>query len=251
MIWKDLVSTNKIVLKKSSKAFRNNPELMVVGAFYLIAVMLAARISSSVGIFGGLIMTLLQSAILSDYLFLMNRIVYTGKFTMADFKSGFSVYFRKVWVVLFVIFVARYGISILLQPFQMILPGAGFLLLLFNFVALLLLNPLPETLYQKHFQELESFSYAFRFSKENVISWFGPNILMGAILYGFYTLIAKGVTFIIKGLPYSVQFSLYAVLIAILLQAGIGYAMVYRGYLFQILSTTTRRKRVFMRNLNR
>jgi len=247
----DIIVTNKLTLKKSTKALRNNPGLLVVGAFYMIAVMVVAQVAGLFGIFGGLIMTLFQSAVLSNYLFLMNRIIRTGKFTQDDFQHGFGVYFRKVWVVLLIIWVAQFAVITLAQPFGMLIPAFGLVTLIAQVVAFVLFNPLPETLYQKHLGELDSFMYAFGFIRENWIDWFVPNIVLGGACYGIYRGINLLFATTLRGLPFAMQTSLFIVLIAILVQAILGYMMVYRGFLFEMLSTTTRRKRLFMRHINR
>ncbi|WP_430883493.1 hypothetical protein [Fusibacter sp. JL216-2] len=250
-VLQDILITNKLAFKKSTKAVKNNPGLLVVGAFYMIAVMVVAQVAGLFGIFGGLIMTLFQSAVFSNYLFLMNRIVRTGQFTQDDFQHGFKVYFRKVWVVLLIIWVAQFAVMTLAQPFGMLIPAFGLITLIAQVVAFVLFNPLPETLYQKHLGELDSFMYAFSFIRENWIDWFVPNIVLGGACYGIYRGINLLFATTLRGLPFAMQTSLFIVLIAILVQAILGYMMVYRGFLFEMLSTTTRRKRLFMRHINR
>jgi len=243
--------TNKTVLKKSTKALQHNPGLLVVGAFYLIAVIVVAQLAGMFGIFGGLIMTLFQSAVFSNYLFLMNRIVRVGRFTQDDFRMGFKAYFRKIWVVLLIIWVAEFAIATLAQPIGMLIPAFGLVSLIVKMIAFAVFNPLPETLYQKHLAEVDSFMFAFNFIKENWIDWFVPNVLLGGACYGVYWGINQIFTTVLRGLPYALKTSLSLVLIAILVQAIMGYMMVYRGFLFEMLSTTTRRKRLFMRHLNK
>lgn len=247
----DIMVTNKAVIKRSNKALQNNPGLLLVGAVYLIAVMVVAQLAGMFGIFGGLIMTLFQSAVFSNYLFLMNRIIRVGSFTPEDFQMGFKVYFRKVWVVLLIIWVAQYAVALLSQPFGLFLPAAGLVTLIANVIAFVVLNPLPETLYQKHLGEMDSFIYAFKFIKENWIDWFVPNVILGGACYGLYYGINMVFSTALSGFPFAVRTSLSIVLIAILVQAILGYMMVYRGFLFEMLSTTTRRKRLFMRHINR
>ncbi len=250
-VLQDIIITNKTIIKKSIKALRSNPGLLIVGAFYLVAVMLVMQIAGMFGMFGGLIITLFQSAVLSNYLFLMNRIVRVGRFTQDDFQSGFKVYFRKVWVVLLIIWVGQLAVVTLAQPLNLLIPAFGLVSLIVQVVAFVVFNPLPETLYQKHLGEIDSFIYAFNFIKENWIDWFIPNIILGSACYGIYWAINNLFYTVLRGLPYALKTSLAIVLIAILVQAILGYMMVYRGFLFEMLTTTTRRKRLFMRHINR
>lgn len=239
------------MFRKSTRALQQNPGLLVVGAFYLIAVMVVNQIAGLFGIFGGLITTLFQSAVLSDYLYLMNRIIRVGHFTPDDFKLGFRVYFRKIWVVLLIIWVAQFAVMTMSQPLGLLLPSVWMISVIIRVVALAVFNPLPETLYQKQLGELDSFMYAFDFIKQNWIDWFVPNIVLGGACYGVYTGANMLMAVTLRGLPFAMRTSLTLVLVAILLQAILGYMMVYRGYLFNMLSTTTRRKRLFMRHMNR
>ncbi len=79
-----------------------------------------------------------KSAVFSNYLFLMNRIVRTGQFTQDDFQHGFKVYFRKVWVVLLIIWVAQFAVMTLAQPFGMLIPAFGLITLIAQVVAFVL-----------------------------------------------------------------------------------------------------------------
>lgn len=250
-VLQDILVTNKAVMKKSSRALQNNPGLLLVGAVYLIAVIVVAQLAGSVGIFGGLVMTLFQSAVFSNYLFLMNRIVRVGQFTQEDFRMGFRVYFRKVWIVLLIIWVAEFAVVTLAQPIGLFIPAFGLVTLIAQVIAFVLFNPLPETLYQKHLAEVDSFTYSFKFIRENWIDWFIPNVVLGGACYGLYWGINRIFATALGGLPFALRTSLSIVLIAILVQAILGYMMVYRGFLFEMLSTTTRRKRLFMRHINR
>ena len=247
----DIMVTNKAVIKKSTRAIQNNTGLLIVGAVYMIALLIVAQLAAGVGIFGGLVMTLFQSAVFSNYLFLMNRIIRVGKFTQDDFRLGFKVYFRKIWIVLLIFMVAEFALVTIAQPFGMFIPAFGLIILIAKVIAFVVLNPLPETLYQKHLAEVESFSYAFSFIRENWIDWFIPNVILGGACYGLYLGINLVFATALRGLPFAVQTSLSIVVISILVQAILGYMMVYRGFLFEMLSTTTRRKRLFMRHINK
>jgi len=250
-IIQDIMVTNKTVFQKSTKALKNNPALLIVGAVYLIAVMIVGQLAGLFGIFGGLIMTLFESAVLSNYLFLMNRIVRVGQFTQDDFQMGFRVYFRKIWVVLLIIWVAEFAIATLSQPLGLFIPAVGLISLIAKVIAVVLFNPLPEAIYQKHLDEMDCFIYSFNFIKENWIDWFVPNVLLGGACYGVYKAINVLFSTLLRGLPFAVKTSMSLVLIAILVQAILGYMMVYRGFLFELLSTTTRRKRLFMRHIDK
>ncbi len=250
-VLQDIMVTNKLVFKKSLKALQKNPGLLIVGAIYFIAVVIVSQLAAGISIFAGLIMTLFQSAVYSNYLFLMNRIIRVGHFTQDDFRMGFRAYFRKIWIVLLIIWVAEFAVVTLAQPIGLFIPAFGLVKIIAQVIAFILINPLPETLYQKHLAEVDSFAYAFNFVKENWIDWFVPNIILGGACYSVYWGINQVFATALRGLPYALKTSLSLVLFAILVQAILGYMMVYRGFLFDMLSTTTRRKRLFMRHINK
>ncbi len=253
---KDIIRTNKDVVNKSLKAFIDNPSLLMVGGVYLIVILIMSRLTPLFGFLGGLISVLVNSAIISNYMYLMHCILSYGKFDQDDFKAGFLAYFRTVWVVYLVIFTARYAINLLIMPIGAVLGGVtGYLMIGIWFIAFVVLNALPETLYQKNLMEWDSFIYSFEFIKENVFEWFVPNFILLSIFYGIYKILTIVIDKIISYIPvfsytFELQVGIYGILMVIVLQFVIGFVMLYRGFLFKILSTTTRRKRYFMRNPN-
>jgi archaellum biogenesis protein FlaJ (TadC family) len=146
-------------------------------------------------------------------------------------------------MVLFVLWVANYGISLLLMPILNAM-NLGFVLYAFYIFVFLILNPLPEMIYQRHYSEPETLMKSVEFSRENVISWFVPNsVLIVALL---------AVRGLINGLLAPVGSSLLILLVMSVVSAGlISFGMIYRGYLFDILYKTTRRKRLFSETMYR
>ncbi len=249
-VLQDIVVTNKKVMTKSFKAIQKNPALLGVGVLYVLLLLVGFQVSIIAGFLGGIVMTLVQSALLSSYLFLMNRIIRTGRFKQEDMTDGVRVYFRKIWITLIIVFVAQYGLSLVAQIFGTVLPFAGLIWIIAYCLAIILLNPLPEVIYQKHVDELGTFTYAYGFVKENWIDWFIPNVLLGAVIWVVNTGINMAFGAIASGFSIGLGLSFPVVISAIVLQAFISYSMIYRGLLFHELSTTTRRKRLFMRHMN-
>ena len=245
-IFLDLWHTNLKVAKKTFYLSKDNPKLFLLGIPYMIILLIASRIAIAAGIFAGLILLLIQSAIISDYLFILNKLLRTGKFDIEDFKSGFRVYFRKVYISLFFIRVVYLGVDIFLDPFRSV---KLMTIMILNIVAFVLLNPLLEVIYQKRLTEMDSFKYSIQFVKENWFDWFIPNSVLLALSYGLYKLIVINVMRITY-VSQTYAWVIIAVLFAILSQILIGYGMVYRGCLFDLLSKTTRRKRIFTRHLH-
>jgi len=120
---------------------------------------------------------------------------------------------------------------------------------LVTLIVLILLNALPETIYQKYYSSSESIKYAFDFFKENWLNWFIPNVVFFALLYAL-----EGINFTSLFMP-SINIlggiSLSEIVEYLISQVIFSFMMIYRGYLFQLLSTSTRRKRMFMKNMYR
>ncbi len=111
-----------------------------------------------------------------------------------------------------------------------------------NLFMLIIFNAIPETIYQKYYSEGDTVVYATQFIKENALEWFAPNVILLGILY----LISSRLSLFLA----SLNLSIVGTLISLVLVSGItSFAMIYRGYLFEMLTTTTRRKRVFMNNM--
>jgi len=176
----DLWHTNLKILRKTVIALKNNKSIFALGIPYLIVLGIAAQLASGLSFFAGLIMLLIQSAILSDYLWIMGKIIRYGKFSMNDFKIGYKIYFRKVYISLLLIRFAYFGIEVFLDYFSTIEFYATMIL---NISVLIFLNPLIEVIYQKNLQEWDGFKYAYRFIVKNWIEWFIPNIVIISSIY--------------------------------------------------------------------
>ncbi len=246
----DILRTNRDVLLKTAQTLKNNMEILVVGGFYLLVILLSSRLTPLFGFLGGIVSILIQTALISNYLYIMNCIVFHGTFDKNDFRAGFSVYFRMIWVIFLVIITLRYAIDLLvLVPLSAMMGFAIiYIKLLYWVIIFIAFNALPETIYQQDLSELDDFKYSFNFIKTNPIEWFIPNIILFGILYIVYNFASSIIHMITRGLPFDIQFALYWVLMIIVLQIIIGFIMIYRGVLYNILSNSTRKKRYFMRN---
>ena len=174
---------------------------------------------------------------------LYNAITY-NRITFHNFKDGFTQYLWKVYGIFFVAWIASYALSIVIN----LIGSVGVVLYsLLSLLALILLNPLPETIYQKHYSSVESIKYAFDFIKENWLNWFVPNIILFGIIYLITgnLVLDMFTTHLALGFRLDIQ-SLIRYLVA---QSIFSFTMIYRGHLFNLLSTSTRRKRMYMNRL--
>jgi hypothetical protein len=246
----DLFYTNKKVFKKTFKSLIKYQELLVIGIPYLILGMIAMRFSYSLTFFAGLIIFAALSAIISDYLFVIENIVKYDRFNWNIFKHGFKVYFRKIFALLFVYYIVDYGIKLFILPLARFIPGGYLISFLLPIILLIVLNVMPETIYYKSYDEIDSIKYSLAFLKHNIISWLVPNGMMGVLLFGLYHLIFRLVSIATSSFSYAVGLTIDLLVVAIFLQAFVGFAFVYRGYLYKLLDSTTRKKRIFSRYIN-
>lgn len=250
-IIQDLIVTNKKVVKTTIKNLKDNPELLVIGVPYIILLTLGLMMASSINLIGGLLLFLIESAVFSSYLHVVDRIVTTGKFHMDDVKDGFTVYFRKVYVILLIFYFINVGLSLFVYPLLSIIPFSRVIIWLIMLGIFLVFNPLPEMIYQKHYSEVETIKNTFEFSKNNIITWFVPNILFMIVIGGLTFIISSALLTILPlNLGSSFNISLQIVLSLIIVQGVIGAVMVYRGNLFNTLINTSRRKRMFSRYMD-
>ncbi len=254
-ILKDLLLVNKSTLKKTSRLFLSNWIIVFTGFVYTllnIALLIVMNIFFRIPIirfFSGIVSFIATSAMISNYLYLLNQIIRYGRVTLQDFKEGFIVYLWKVYGVLFIGWAAGFLFDRIIAPviYSINLSLAGTISFIVSFLVLILMNALPESIYQKHYSSWETVTYAFDFVKENWIEWFVPNVIMLGLFYLVTGNVIKDVFAISSG--YFFSFSLKGILLYVIGQIMFSFIMIYRGILFDILSTSTRRKRAFMQHL--
>lgn len=254
-ILKDLLLVNKSTLKKTSKLFLDNWIIVFTGFIYTllnIALVVVMNLIFSIPIirfFSGIISFIATSAMISNYLYLLNQIIRYGRVTVQDFKDGFKAFLWKIYGVLFIGWAAGFLFDRIIAPviYSLNLSLAGTISFIISFLVLVLINALPESIYQKHYSAWETVLYAFNFVKENWIEWFAPNIIMLGLFYLVTGNVIKDVLAISSGMFFS--FSLKGILLYIIGQVMFSFIMIYRGVLFDILSTSTRRKRAYMQHL--
>lgn len=249
-IIQDLLITNKKVYKSTLAKLKNNPELLVIGVPYIVLLALGVMMASSISLIGGILLTVVTSAVFSSYLYVIDNIISKGKFHMDDIKDGFRVYFRKIYIIVLLFYLLNYGLSLFVYPLLGIIPFGYYIIMLIRFAILLVFNPLPEMIYQKYHSEIDTIKSTLEFSKNNLVTWFVPNIIFMTLIWVLTTVISNVVMIIIPSVGGSVGLSIQILISLILVQAVIGSVMIYRGELFNILSTSTRRKRLFKRHMD-
>lgn len=241
-ILQDVIITNSKVLKKSVDAVRKNPIVIILGIVYTFVWSIIAMVSMSLGIIGSLLLTLTSAALGSHILYVIEKVVGERTLNLKYWQDGIKAHFRPVILFMFLYNLVNYALSLFVVPVFNAM-GLGLVVtLIVQFLIFIFFNPLPETIYHTYAHESVILERTFKFVIDNKFAWFIPNILVSGVLYLAY----KGLSGIFASLPYAVGF----VLTSLILSGFIGFVMIYRGYLYDMLSSSSRRKRLFMRHMN-
>jgi hypothetical protein len=216
-----------VLLRAAALVRRNWPVLGTVFGYAAIFAF-TLPIAAGLGLLGGLLLGLAQSACLASFLYLVEMIVRTSKVTVGDFRRSFGVYLGDVIGVLFLFWLfRRIVVPVLLQS-----PNGLAILLAVELAAFVFFNAVPELIYLGHHSLLELLTESASFIAENWIEWFPPNLLAAA---AFFVLLA---------LPFPAG-ALGSLLRWAVLALCLYFTMVMRGLLFLELHGSSRRSRLF------
>lgn len=234
-ILQDIIEVNTETAGKTFTALKTCPVLIPVTIGVLLINVMIAMAAGYFGFLAGLFLLIADGAVLGAYLYALEQVIRYRKLKISDLQYGMKAYFRRTVIMIMIINLGFYALSIL----GGILGGLGSIIMLLGYLgAFIFLNPLPEMLYLKYYSEGESLSKAFEFIIENWIDWFVPLLPMMILAFG-------------GGLFGGMLLHGLGTLPGILIQAIVlPFVMVYRGFLFDILSKSSRRKRQFRRNMH-
>jgi hypothetical protein len=194
----------------------------------------AVALAAPFGILGGLLLGLVSAALGSCYLYFLGELVGNAKVKVAEVGKSIRAYFWSVLNVLFVYWIASLVLGLVLNHSAQA-QGANVALQL---VALVLLNAVPEVIYQRQtYGGLATIQRAIEFLQSNWLEWGVPNILL---LGGLWLALTRGSFFMTVQLG-----SLGTVLWSILFGGLCHLVLVFRGYLFGELDGSSHRQRMF------
>jgi len=234
-IMKDLIEVNKEVAAKTFTALKACPVLIPITIGVLLVNVMIAMLAGYFGFLAGLFLLIADGAVLGAYLYALEQVIRYRKLKIHDLQDGLQIYFRRTVIMIMIVNLGFYALSIL----GGILGGLGGIIVLVGYLAaFVFLNPLPEMLYLRHYSEGECLSRSYEFVVENWIDWFVPLLPMMLLAFG-------------GGLFGGMLMPGLGTLPGILVQAVVlPFVMVYRGFLFDLLSKSSRRKRQFRRNMH-
>ncbi len=222
-----------MALKRSLECVRGNWVVSFAPAVYSIALTVVASLVAPLGIIGGLLFSIASQACLSSGLYLIKNMIDSNKADINDFMNGFSIYLWELIGIAFILWIPMRIAASALAP----MPNGALIYLMIKLVLYILLNPVPELIYQTRTSGLELIGASYNFIVENWLEWLVPNLLLGVA--GFYLL--GFVEPLLFGLPRFLEFFLYSFLVGL----GLTYFMTFRGFLFAQLHGTTRRSRLY------
>lgn len=236
----DFIEVNKTTLKNAVYSISKYWIIIFAGLIYgvlnffidsFLYGILGFILRGPLSIIIGFMAAAINAALLSSFLYMLYRIVNDLGLDFDDIKDGFLAFFRKVYGIVFLYWI----FSMIISNISVILGSTGGLfVLLVNLSMFIFLNALPETIYLKNYDQGETIVKSIDFINENILNWFGPNIIFLLLYIGFNSIFFK------------MRVGIVGFLIT---QIGFAFVMVYRGHLYKLLSSSTPRKRMFMRKL--
>lgn len=245
-ILKDIIYINKTSFNRTIKSLSKNWMIIFTGIIYTflnIAIFSLVNIflTGFLSILSGIVVAIITSAFISNYLYLLFNIINYDRINVQAFKDGFKYFLWKIYGVLFIAYLASYLLSIVSN----MLGSLAFIINIVIYLGMLiLLNPLPETIYLKSYSSWESVQSTFEFMQENWFNWILPNVIFHGVLYFITGNILTNV--FTTHLSFNMVFGIRNIILYIIGQGLFSFTMIYRGHLYKLLSGSTRRKRMFM-----
>jgi hypothetical protein len=226
----------RTAFQRAWQSVRKNWVVSFAPVVYGIILLVVVGMVAPLGIIGGFIYSLVSAACASSGLYLIKNVVDSGKANFNDFLNGFTVY---IWDVITIAFILWIPMRVAAMGLGSVANGAllFFLLRLGLFV---LLNAVPELIYQSRTSGLELIGASYNFIVENWLEWLIPNLLCAVAGYFLLDLFES----VIFGLPAYLELFLHSLFLGL----GLAYFMTLRGFLFAELYGTTRRSRMYRYN---
>lgn len=222
-----------VALRRSLEAVAKNWIVSFAPLAYGLILSATVSIVAPLGLIAGFIIVLVGQACLSSGLYLIENIVRMGKTDFDDFVKGFTVYLWELVRISFILWIPLWLVSTVLSG----VPNGGLIYLFIQIVLYILLNPVPEFIYQTRASGIELLGASYNFIVENWIEWFVANVALTLLAY----LLLNALSVLAFRLPGFAQFFLVAFGLGLCLT----YIMVFRGFLFAELYGSTRRSRAY------
>lgn len=232
----------EVIVLAARRALRAWPVALSFFAYAAILV-LAGIVLAPLGIIGGLVLGLVVAGCWSSYLELASQAVAGSRIRLswAEFRRTFVARFWDVVSVMFAFWI----ISLLLGP-ALRGPDGERVAAVFGLAVAFFFNAVPELLYQGHSRSFALLLDSGRFMIANPVVWLLPNLVFAALLLwptGHLAVRHPAELLLVFGNTFSSPLGLVSMVTAWpmwtwpLILFGLHYVMVFRGLLFQRLSS--------------
>ncbi len=214
---------------------------------YLLILLVVARFASLLGIVGGFILGFMLAMCSGSYLYFISEVVQGNRVRPRELVNSWRPYWGPVISMLFFMFVLRIILGILVVPSQ----SSQTVLSIIDLVLLIILNPIPEIIYQGRSAGFAMLQESLDFLWENGVEWFAPLVVLALVSAVILPLSILTAPLEIGQLSFPTLLSGLlsgspAALLVAVLNAGLLYVlMVFRGLLFRKLSDSSRRQRIY------
>lgn len=227
--------------------------IVVFGLLALGIGWIAVRIvAQSLGMLGGLLMSIYEAVALTFYLTWMRESVESRKLALSDLKQFDVGLLQSIVSVLFLLYLGSWALTMVTTGIQ-----ASWAHAILTMLFVVLLNSLPETLYLNRRDGMDAIQEAFAFTTRNWIEWYLPFVLI------ILPIVLSGKDWLILLSQTNVFFpALAVVIVPFYVLPGLGLAllpfglllahfyMLFRAKLFTELEQGSRRQRIFKSRMN-
>lgn len=220
-------------LVRSAQLVSINWKVIFAPLAYGVIISFSLIFFSWLPIVGAIAIALIIDACISSGLYLTENILNTRKASLHDFARGFGVYLWEVVRIFFILWIPMMVARSVLLP----LPNGWLFLLFIQMTLYIILNAVPELIYQSRASGLDLLAASYHFIAENWIEWLTPNLAIAAGGYFLWDLLDV----VVSRLPSPLQFFVIASSLGLFLT----YFMLFRGILFAELNGSTPRSRVY------
>jgi hypothetical protein len=223
----------RTTLKRSAELVAENWGVVFAPLAYSIILSVTGVLLVPFGFIGGILLLLISDACMSSGLYMIENIVMGRKTNISDFFRGFTVYLWEIVLISFILWLPMRLTSEVLYT----IPEGPLILLFIKITVLIILNAVPELIYQSRASGLELIAASYNFIIENWPEWFTPNLAIAVA--GMILTRALGPR--VSALPFYMEIFVMTSVLGLVLT----YLMIFRGILFSELNGSNRRARVY------
>jgi len=257
MDWNALIAaTLRLYQQAAKEAWEKSKRSWWVGLLPFVygpVFFLCAVFTAPLGFIGGLLTGLALAMCVSSYLYFIEGVVNGNKMRFNEIIDSWRPHFGSVINILFFLFLVQYTLAFLTPPGD---HTAILLASLIELILLVILNPIPEIIYQGRSDGFAMLQESVDFLRSSGVEWFLPFIALAIFSAVFLPipLLEGPLQFGRLTFPTTVggfaQGSLLGLIWGVISAFLLFLIMVFRGLLFRALSGSTRRQRIFRSRLS-